>query len=173
MTANASPLKTYETICITKVDTPEDAYNTMVERVKSAIEKEGKGKCLHSDDWGKAKIAYRIGKDNRGRWTYFRYQATSAGVDEVQRGLRINESVLRTFTARADEEGADYNSLKDTMAQSLQDREHHRDWREERNARRSAYTRGNRYERDDRNDVGGGDDDVGSDFEDVSTEETN
>ena len=65
-------LRTYETILITKVDMPEDKFNTLVERSKNAILNDGKGSWIHTDDLGKAKIAYPIEKDNRGNvgnWT--------------------------------------------------------------------------------------------------------
>lgn len=132
-------LRTYETICITKVDMPEDKYNALVERCKSAVANEGKGEWLYADEWGRAKIAYTIGKDNRGRWTYFRYKAKSEGVNEIRRALGINEFVLRSITTRANEEGKDYDPIRANMAQDLLDREKGRDaWREERAARRGG-----------------------------------
>src|SRR5688572_29368851 len=97
-------LRTYETICITKVDMPDDKYTALLDRCKSAIEKEGKGKVLYTDEWCKAKIAYTIGKDNRGRWTYIRFQSEGAGLDELNRALSINEFVLRSLTTKADAE---------------------------------------------------------------------
>jgi small subunit ribosomal protein S6 len=132
-------LRTYETICITKVDMPEDKYNALVERCKSAVSTEGKGQWLYADEWGRAKIAYTIGKDNRGRWTYFRYRSKTEGVNEIRRALGINEFVLRTITTQADAEGKDYEPIRANMPQDLLDREKGRDaWREERAARRGS-----------------------------------
>ena len=133
----ATAMRTYETICITKVDMPEDKYNALVEKCKSAITQNGKGEWLYSDDWGRAKIAYTIGKDNRGRWTYFRYRSKSEGINELRRSLGINEFVLRSITTQADADGADYEPIRKNMAQDLIDREKGRDaWREERSSRK-------------------------------------
>ncbi len=140
-------LRTYETICITKVDMPDEKYNALLDRCKTAVTTEGKGEVIHSDDWGRAKIAYTIGKDNRGRWTYLRYKALAEGVDELQRGLKINEFVLRQLTVRTSEDGSDYNSLRENMPRDLQDRDRPRDWREERGFNR--YGRGGGGGRDD------------------------
>lgn len=132
-------MRTYETICLTKVDMPEDKFTTLTERLKAAVTTEGKGQWLYSDDWGRAKIAFTIGKDNRARWTYYRYKCTADGVNEVRRALGINEFVLRFSTVKADDEGKDYEPIRQGMVQDLQDREKTRDaWREERNARRGG-----------------------------------
>lgn len=131
-------LKTYETICITKVTTPDEQLQGLVEKCKNIIEKEGTGKIIAHDDWGRAKLAYPIQKEPRGRWTYLRYQSNAAGVDEVARNMKINENVLRVFTARAAEDGSDYEPIKNTMATDLQDREKFREWREDRGPRRGG-----------------------------------
>ncbi len=135
--------RTYETICITKVDMPEDKFTALVDRCKAAVQTEGKGEWLYSDDWGRSKIAYTIGKDNRGRWTYFRYRSDGPGLNELNRTLGINEFVLRYQTVRASDTGADYDSIRANMPQDLVDREKGRDaWREERGPRRGYGDRG-------------------------------
>ena len=162
-------LRTYETICITKVDMPDDKYGALLDRCKNNVTNEGKGEWLYTDEWGKAKIAYPIGKDNRGRWTYFRYRSTAAGIDEVKRTLKINEFVLREQTVRAAEDAKDYEPIRQSMVQDLQDRERSRDWRDDRRDRRPGGGRG-RYEggqgRDDR-DSSGGDDDGDMNFDEA------
>ncbi len=136
--AQAKQGRTYETICITKVDMPEDKFTALVDRCKAAVAEHGKGEWLYSDDWGKAKIAYTIDKDNRGRWTYFRYRSQPEGVNEIQRTLGINESVLRYLTVKTSEDGAEYNPLRANMPQDIQDRDRQRDWKDERFARRGG-----------------------------------
>lgn len=172
-------LRTYETICITKVDMPDDKYASLLDRCKSAITAEGKGEVLMTDDWGRAKIAYTIGKDNRGRWTYLRFKSLPEGVNEIQRGLKINEFVLRQLTVRTSEDGSDYNSLRENMARELQDRDRPRDWREERGGPRGrrdygdggGYRGGHGGYNDDRR--GGNDYEApaGSDVSDISADE--
>ncbi len=124
--------RTYETILITKVDQPQEGLDAILEKCKGIITGEGKGEVLLCDDWAKAKIAYPIAKEPRGRWTYLRFKSAPAGVDEMHRNLKINENVLRNFTARASEEGNDYASLRDNMPKELADRDRNRDWKEDR-----------------------------------------
>lgn len=158
-------LKTYETIIITKVDMPDDKYAALVDRCKNAVTQEGKGEWLMQDDWGRSKIAYTIGKDNRGRWTYLRYKSAATGTDEVQRSLRINEYVLRQMTVRASEDGKDYESLRETMAQDLATRGERpqREWRDDKGDRRG----GGRRDYEGRGGASadfGGDDDLSDDM---------
>lgn len=140
-------VRTYETVCLTKVDMPEDKFNSLLERAKKAITEEGKGEWLYNDDWGKAKISYPINKEPRAQWTYFRFKCEPSGVDELVRGLGINEFVLRQVTTRTSEDGADYNTLRATFAKDLNERDKPREWKD---PRRSRGPRGDRPDRGDR-----------------------
>ena len=61
----ATQMRTYETICLTKVDMPEDKYKALVDKCKDAVTSD-KGQVLMLDLWGKAKIAYPINKERSG-----------------------------------------------------------------------------------------------------------
>jgi small subunit ribosomal protein S6 len=149
MSTTGTNVRTYETICLTKVDMPDDKFQAMVDRCQEAIKAAGSGEWLFTDDWGRAKIAYPIKKDNRARWSYFRFKSTGAGVDELKRTLRINEFVLRETTARASEDAKDYTSLRSTIAQDLNDKEKFREKHRERRGDRPMGGRGRPRYRDD------------------------
>jgi len=138
----ATEPRTYETILITKVDMPEDGFTGLIEKCKTIIQANGKGEVLMTDDWKKAKISFPIMKEPRGQWTYFRYTSLPAGVEELQRNLKINEFVLRQFTARADEANADYATLREAMPKELADRERRNDWKDDRPRRGGFKGRG-------------------------------
>jgi small subunit ribosomal protein S6 len=131
----AKHLRTYETVCLTKVDMPDDKFAAMVERVQDAVKKNGSGEWLYTDDWGRAKIAYQINKDSRAKWTYFRFKSLPDGVSEIQRTLGINEFVLRAATFLTKEDGSDYEPLRANMAKEIGERDR-RDWRDDRRPRR-------------------------------------
>lgn len=128
----ANNLRTYETVCLTKVDMTETQYKSMVEKCQKAIETEGKGEWSLVDDWGKAKISYPIQKEERAQWTYFRFKSEPAGVNEMTRSLKINENVLRQMTNLTSEDSSDYEPLKATMAKDLNDRDKVREWKDSR-----------------------------------------
>ena len=52
------------------------------------------------DVWGRRRLAYEIDKKTEGIYTVIDLQATPAAVAELDRQLRLNESVLRTKVIR-------------------------------------------------------------------------
>ena len=156
-TQKATELRTYETICLTKVDMPVEKLKALLDRAKKAVTENGKGEWLYEDDWGKAKIAYLVKKEPRAQWNYFRFKSEPTGVDELIRGLAINEFVLRQQTARATEDGSDYNTLRATFPKDLADRDKPREFsREGRGRGRFNRDGGGRGDRGDRGGGGGG-----------------
>ena len=55
---------------------------------------------LPSNHWGKKKLAYPIAKHTRGIYVQAHYLGQGGLVAEVERNLRISESVLRYMTIR-------------------------------------------------------------------------
>jgi small subunit ribosomal protein S6 len=54
------------------------------------------------DVWGRRRLAYEINKKTEGIYAVIDLQATPAAVAELDRQLRLNESVLRTKVIRPD-----------------------------------------------------------------------
>jgi len=87
-------LREYE---IVYVLTP-NADNTEAERINAKVtEVVGSfgGKLLKLDNWGRRKLAYPIRKNSRGIFVYVKYIAKSGVVAEIERNLRIADSVMR------------------------------------------------------------------------------
>ena len=54
------------------------------------------------DVWGRRRLSYEINKRTEGIYAVIDLQATPAAVAELDRQLRLNESVLRTKVIRPD-----------------------------------------------------------------------
>jgi small subunit ribosomal protein S6 len=54
------------------------------------------------DVWGRRRLAYEINKKTEGIYAVIDLQATPQAVAELDRQLRLNESVLRTKVIRPD-----------------------------------------------------------------------
>ena len=93
----------YETIFILRPDTNQDGITQVNGRVRSVIENMG-GKALKLDNWGKRKLAYEIKKQLKGIYMYWQYLGTSGMVEEIERNLRMLDSVIRYYTVRVDED---------------------------------------------------------------------
>jgi small subunit ribosomal protein S6 len=91
----------FETIFILRPDTNQDGIQLVNTRVKGVIEQLG-GRVLKLDNWGKRKLAYEVKKQLKGIYLYWRYLATSGVVEELERNLRMLDSVIRYYTVKVD-----------------------------------------------------------------------
>ena len=75
-----------------------NADNTEAERLNAKVSEivgNFGGKLLKLDNWGRRKLAYPIRKNTRGIFVYTKYVAKPGVVAEIERNLRIADSVLR------------------------------------------------------------------------------
>jgi len=93
----------YETIFILRADTANDGVASVNQRLRGILEGMG-GKALKLDNWGKRKLAYEVQKQLKGIYLYWRYLATSGTVEEIERNLRMLDSVIRYYTVKVDED---------------------------------------------------------------------
>ena len=96
---NRSRAFDYETIFILRADIDSDASEKAISRVVGAIEAGG-GKLLRLESWGKRRLAYPIGRQRKGFYVYVRYLGFRGLVTEVERNLRMLDTVLRHLTVQ-------------------------------------------------------------------------
>jgi small subunit ribosomal protein S6 len=60
------------------------------------------GKLLKLDNWGKRKLAYEVKKQLKGIYLYWQYLGSSGMVHELERNLRMLDSVIRYYTTIVD-----------------------------------------------------------------------
>lgn len=87
----------YETVFILRADIDSDASEKVISRVLNAIEQEG-GKLIKVESWGKRRLSYAIKKQRRGFYVYVRYLGYRGLVAEIERNLRMLDTVLRYMT---------------------------------------------------------------------------
>ena len=93
----------YETIYILRPDTNQDGITAVNTRVRSVIEQKG-GKILKLDNWGKRKLAYEVHKQLKGIYLYWQYLGNAGTVEEIERNLRMLDTVIRYYTVKVDED---------------------------------------------------------------------
>jgi small subunit ribosomal protein S6 len=93
-TATKDRLREYEIVYVLapNADNAEaERLNAKVTEVVSAFQ----GKLTKLDNWGRRKLAYPIKKHTRAVFVYTKYVAKPGVVAEIERNLRIADSVLR------------------------------------------------------------------------------
>jgi small subunit ribosomal protein S6 len=89
----------YETIYILRPDSTTDVIAQVNTKVRGVIEGGG-GALLKVDNWGKRKLAYEVKKQLKGIYLFFSYLGTAGLVEELERNLRLTDSVIRYYSIK-------------------------------------------------------------------------
>ena len=95
-------MRVYEELFILKPDTVEEEVDGFVEQIQHVITN-GKGTVDKTDKWGVRKLAYRVQKYNEGLYVLIQFSSTPDLVKEVERRMRVADSVIKFITVRIDE----------------------------------------------------------------------
>ena len=90
----------YEMTYIIDVSLEEAARKELIERVNGFITAGGGTVEKVDETWGKRRLAYTINHKNEGYYVLVNYEAPVEVPAEVERNLRINDSVLRYMTIK-------------------------------------------------------------------------
>jgi small subunit ribosomal protein S6 len=94
----------YELIFICRADTPETELDKLVTTLEQATT-EQQGRVEKVEKWGVRKLAYRIEKHREGFYVYLLlHSGRSEMVKELERRLKVTDSVIKYLTVRVDEE---------------------------------------------------------------------
>jgi small subunit ribosomal protein S6 len=96
-------MREYETVIITRPDLPDSQFNQTGEKIKAIIEKH-EGRLFYARSMGRRQMAYPIKKETKGMYTCYDYVAKGPAVNELERSLRIDDTVLRFLTVVKNEE---------------------------------------------------------------------
>jgi small subunit ribosomal protein S6 len=89
----------YETIYILRPDSTSDVIAQVNQKIRGVIETGG-GTLLKVENWGKRKLAYEVKKQLKGTYLFFSYLGTAGLVEEVERNLRLTDSVIRYYSVK-------------------------------------------------------------------------
>jgi small subunit ribosomal protein S6 len=111
-------MRRYETIVILKPSLGEAENQTIIDRTTGTIAEFG-GSIVKIDKWGLRKTAYPINKETQGYYVYLQYAGMPAGVDEMERVFRIDDSVLKFLTVKLQDVFAALPEDEDAMAPNV------------------------------------------------------
>lgn len=96
-------LRRYETTYILNPDADESERTKVRERFTKIIEEQFSGTIQKVDEWGRRELAYKIRKERFGHYVHVRYLGAADAIAEMERILRITDSVMKFLTIRLDE----------------------------------------------------------------------
>lgn len=91
--------KEYETIYILRPDVDAETAEKVQARVADVVAREA-GVMLKVESWGRRRLAYNVAKQKRGVYIYVRYVGAGGLVTELERNLRLADSVMKFQTVR-------------------------------------------------------------------------
>lgn len=92
----------YELMVILNPEIEDRTVQPMIEKFLGVITTGG-GTIDNVDYWGRRRLAYEIQKKSEGIYAIVAFTADSATTQELERQLRLSESIMRTKVLRADE----------------------------------------------------------------------
>jgi small subunit ribosomal protein S6 len=104
-------LREYELTFIVQPEISDEGCAALREKLDAVLERSGSIRLLY-DDWGKRKLAYEIAKFQKGHYLVLSFLDEGRAVPELERILRLEDSVLRFLTVLVDEEVKDIDARR-------------------------------------------------------------
>ena len=93
----------YETIYILRSDVDADTAEKVQGRVAEVVGRDN-GKLVKVEAWGRRKLAYPVAKQRKGVYVYVKYVGRGGLVAELERNLKLQDSVLKFQTVQTNDE---------------------------------------------------------------------
>lgn len=92
-------MRPYEAMVVLRPNLEEDALEAVKARLTSVITDQG-GEITHIDQWGKRRLAYEIDGHIEGFYVVMKFQGDPGITTELERIMRITDSVMRFLVIR-------------------------------------------------------------------------
>lgn len=96
-------MRRYETIFIIRPDVGEPQIKDIIKRFEG-LATSGGGETIETEEWGFRELAYRIKGERRGYYVRLDYASDAATMNEIERNLKLQDTVLRYLSVLVDVE---------------------------------------------------------------------
>jgi len=93
----------YELVYVISPDVSDDQVNELHTQVDAIVQRMG-GQIERTDNWGRRKLAYEIGRHKEGTYVLEVINGSGDLMKEIDRRLKVIDSVIRHLIVRVDEE---------------------------------------------------------------------
>jgi small subunit ribosomal protein S6 len=104
-------VREYETTFIVQPEISDEGAKDILSRLDEILARQGAIRLL-LDDMGKRKLAYDIRKFQKGHYYQLSYLDGGKVVPEIERALRLDDSVLRFLTVQANDSVTDIEARR-------------------------------------------------------------
>ena len=110
-------MREYETTFIVQPEISDEGSQAILSKLDGILESGGAARLM-CEDHGKRKLAYEIRKFHKGHYYTLMFLDEGKVVPDLERALRLEESVLRFLTIQAEEEVTDIEARKAAAAEA-------------------------------------------------------
>ena len=160
-------MREYELTFIVQPEISDEGCAAVREKLDAVLQRSGALRLLY-DDWGKRKLSYEIAKFQKGHYFVLSFLDAGKAVPELERILRLEDSVLRFLTVLVNEEVKDIEARK---ARAVEEERVQAERRAERAAREAEEARARELAERAREEVGERGEDVADDADDEGGDE--
>lgn len=89
-------MRHYEIVFLVHPD-QSDQVPAMIERYRSIITDQGKGKIHRLEDWGRLQLSYPIQKVHKAHYVLINIECDQNVLDEMNNAFRFNDAVIRNM----------------------------------------------------------------------------
>jgi len=98
-----SQARQYELVYIMSPDATEQEVTDLHAQIESIVTRY-QGEMVKTENWGRRKLAFRIGKHREGTYVLEVFKGTGELTKELDRRLKVIDSVIRHLCVRVDED---------------------------------------------------------------------
>ena len=109
-------MREYETTFIVQPEISDEGVKTLCDRLDAVLLR-SEATRLMVDDLGRRRLAYEIQNFQKGRYLMLMYLDSGAAVPEIERALRLEDSVLRYLTIQVADQVPDIEARKAEAAE--------------------------------------------------------
>lgn len=92
-------MRRYETVWVVNGDLPDEEVKATIDKFSNIITGQG-GTLVNLEEWGRRKLAYKIGGTLRGYYLLADFAGLPDTVKELERNFRIDDRVIRYLTMK-------------------------------------------------------------------------
>src|SRR4030095_7513581 len=93
----------YELVYVISPDVSDDQVNELHSQIEAIVQRMG-GQIEKTDNWGRRKLAYEIGRHKEGTYVLEVINGGGELMKEIDRRLKVIDHVIRHLVVRVDEE---------------------------------------------------------------------
>jgi small subunit ribosomal protein S6 len=112
-------MRRYETVWVVNGDLPDEDVKAAIDKFTKIISGQG-GTVVNVEEWGRRKLAYKIGNTLRGAYILVDFAGMPATVKEMERNFRIDDRVIRYITTKKSDQ-VDLPALEAEIAAKAQE----------------------------------------------------